>query len=62
MAKQNGRMTVEAASRIYSAEAKNGDGKVAKGEFGSRAMSAAMRPKASTVSPAGGKLGGGKKA
>ncbi|CAD6539191.1 hypothetical protein LMG28140_03344 [Paraburkholderia metrosideri] len=36
-------MTIEAASRIYSAAAKAGNGQVRKDSFAARAMSAAMR-------------------
>ncbi|QXW19442.1 hypothetical protein KXJ72_05925 [Comamonas aquatica] len=42
MAKNDTKMTVKAAARIYSATAKKGDGTVAKGDFGARAMRAAM--------------------
>lgn len=39
---KTGKMTVQAASRIYSVTAKNGDGSVGKNTFGARAMSTAM--------------------
>lgn len=42
------KMTVPAASRIYSATAKNGNGSVGKGTFAARAMSAGMRPTGSS--------------
>ena len=45
MAKNDAKMTVKAAARIYSATAKKGDGTVAKGDFGARAMRAAMSHK-----------------
>jgi hypothetical protein len=46
MATNAGKMNVKAAARVYSATAKNGNGGVAKGTFGARAMSSAMRPQA----------------
>ena len=40
---KTGKMTVQAASRIYSATAVKSDGSVGKNTFGARAMSTAMR-------------------
>lgn len=42
MTKNDAKMTLKAAARIYSVTAKQGDGTVAKGDFGARAMRAAM--------------------
>lgn len=44
---KTGKMTVQAASRIYSVTAKNGDGSVGKNTFGARAMSTAMGQRSS---------------
>lgn len=41
--KSGGRMTSKAASRVQSATAKSGGGKVAKGSFASRAQKAAAK-------------------
>jgi hypothetical protein len=46
---KTGKMTIQAASRIYSATAENGDGSVGKNTFAAKAMRAAM----GQASPAG---------
>lgn len=52
---KSGKMTVQAASRIYSATAKNGNGSVGKNTFGARVMSTAMRQAGASPAPAGAK-------
>ena len=47
------KMSVPAASRIYSATAKSGSGSVGKGTFAARAMSAAMSPTGSSSAAKG---------
>lgn len=47
------KMTVPAASRIYSATAKNGNGSVGKGTFAAHAMSVAMSPTRSLATSKG---------
>lgn len=56
---KTGKMTVQAASRIYSPTATKGGGSVGKNTFGVRAMSAAMRPAAQSAVQGGGKAAGG---
>lgn len=45
------KMSIKAASRIYSATAKNGTGKVPADTFAARAMGAAMRPTVAGSAP-----------
>ena len=52
---KTGKMTVQAASRIYSATATKGDGSVGKNTFDARAMSAAMRQAGQPVAADSGK-------
>lgn len=54
MGKNSRKMTVAAASRIYSATAKTGDGTVPKESFGARAMRTAMAGQAQLAAQGGG--------
>lgn len=56
---KTGKMTVQAASRIYSATATKGDGTVGKSTFGARAMRAAMRQAGPSTAQVGSKAAAG---
>jgi hypothetical protein len=54
---KTGKMTVQAASRIYSATATKGDGSVGKNTFAAKAMRVATRPTGPSPAQLGGKVG-----
>lgn len=53
---KTGKMTVQAASRIYSATATKGNGAVGKKTFGARAMRAAMHQTGPSPAQVGGQV------